>query len=70
MNNEHYTLNNDLNLRCKGYNKSIPNVYWGTHKTVEQVNGCMIQGYNARKVNCSCVYSACILKPVLSGRNL
>ena len=29
-----------------------------------------IQGYNARKVNCSCVYSAYILKPVLSGRNL
>ena len=28
------------------------------------------QGYNARKVNCSCVYSAYILKPVLSGRNL
>ena len=27
------------------------------------------QGYNARKVNCSCVYSAYILKPVLSGRN-
>ena len=31
-------------------------------------------GYNqeceARKVNCSCVYSAYILKPVLSGRNL
>jgi len=28
------------------------------------------QGYNARKVSCSCVYSAYILKPVLSGRNL
>ena len=28
------------------------------------------QGYNARKVNCSCVYSAYILKPVHSGRNL
>ena len=28
------------------------------------------QGYNARKVICSCVYSANILKPVLSGRNL
>ena len=27
-------------------------------------------GNNARKVNCSCVYSAYILKPVLSGRNL
>jgi len=26
--------------------------------------------YNARKVNCSCVYSAYILKPVFSGRNL
>ena len=26
--------------------------------------------YNARKVNCSCVYSAYILKPVLSERNL
>ena len=28
------------------------------------------QGCNARKVNCSCVYSVYILKPVLSGRNL
>ena len=28
------------------------------------------QGYNARKGNCSCVYCACILKPVLSGRDL
>ena len=28
------------------------------------------QGYNARKVNYSCVYSAYTLKPVLSGRNL
>jgi len=28
------------------------------------------QSYYARKVNCSCVYSAYILKPVLSGRNL
>ena len=27
---------------------------------------CLTQGYNARKVNCSCVYSAYILKPVLS----
>ena len=30
----------------------------------------LTQGYNARKVNCSCVYSAYILKPVLSGRFL
>ena len=30
----------------------------------------MSQGSNARKVNCGCVYSAYILKPVLSGRNL
>jgi len=29
-----------------------------------------IQGYKARKVNCSCLYSAYILKLVLSGRNL
>ena len=28
------------------------------------------QGYNARKVHCSCVCSAYILKPVLAGRNL
>ena len=28
------------------------------------------QGTNARKVNCSCVYSAYITKPVLYGRNL
>ena len=27
------------------------------------------QGYKARKVNCGGVYSAYILKPVLSGRN-
>ena len=30
----------------------------------------IIQGCNARKVNCSCVDSAYILKTVLSGRNL
>ena len=30
----------------------------------------MEQGTNARKVNCGRVYSAYILKPVLSGRNL
>ena len=30
----------------------------------------LFQGCNARKVNCGCVYSAYILKPVLSGRNL
>ena len=28
------------------------------------------QGFNTRKVDCSCVYAAYILKPVLSGRNL
>ena len=28
------------------------------------------QGNKARKINCCCVYSAYILKPVLSGRNL
>ena len=28
------------------------------------------QGYNARKVNCSCGYIAYILKPVFYGRNL
>ena len=33
-------------------------------------NKWMCQGYNASKVNCSCVYSAYILKPLLSGRNL
>ena len=27
---------------------------------------CLTQGYNARKVNFSCVYFAYILKPVLS----
>ena len=36
----------------------------GTHKPA------LIQGCNARKVNCSCVYSAYILKPVLCVRNL
>ena len=39
--------------------------HWNTAFT----NG-LNQGYNARKVNCSCVYSAYILKPVLSGGNL
>ena len=34
------------------------------------VKGCLYQGYNARKVNCSCVFSAYKLKPVLPGRNL
>ena len=29
-----------------------------------------VQGCNVRKVYCSLVYSAYILKPVLSGRNL
>ena len=29
-----------------------------------------IQGTNVRKVNCGRVYSAYILKPVLSGQNL
>ena len=28
------------------------------------------QGTDARTVNCGRVYSTCILKPVLSGRNL
>ena len=36
----------------------------------ECLKGLTTHGYNARKVNCSCVYSAYILKPVLSGRNL
>ena len=31
---------------------------------------CQFQGYNARKVYCSCVFSVHIWKPVLSGRNL
>ena len=30
----------------------------------------MVQGCNVRKVNYGCVYSAYILKPVLSGWNL
>ena len=30
----------------------------------------LVQGTNARKVNCGHVYSAYILKPVLSCRNL
>ena len=35
-----------------------------------QTGDSSMQGNNARKVNCGCVYSAYILKPVLSGRNL
>ena len=30
----------------------------------------LYQGYNTRKVNCNCIYSAYILKLILSGRNL
>ena len=30
----------------------------------------LAQECKARKVNCGCVYSVYILKPVLSGRNL
>ena len=35
-----------------------------------KVNDGYMQGTKARKVNCGRVYSAYILKPVLSGRNL
>ena len=37
--------------------------------TLIKTYDCM-QGYYARKVNCSCVYSAYVLKSVLPGRNL
>ena len=37
---------------------------------IRKIETIKTQGYDARKVNCSCVYSAYILKPVLSGRNL
>ena len=44
---------------------------WRWNKTVKLYNFIeRSQGNNARKVNCGCVYSAYILKPVLSGRNL
>ena len=40
------------------------------HKKCQPNRSSGSQGYNAEKVNCSCVYSAYISKPVLSGRNL
>ena len=52
-----------VNLKCNY-------IQWESHLVTESYNESYHQGYNARKVNCSCVYSAYILKPVLSGRNL
>ena len=51
------TVNQILNLNKKMYN-------YNQAQTIQS------QGYNARKVNCSCVFSGYILKPVLSGWNL
>ena len=51
-----------VNLKCNP-------IQWKSHLFTESYEN-YHQGYNARKVNCSCVYSAYILKPVLSGPNL
>ena len=40
------------------------------HFKLQKMYSLLSQGNNARKVNCVCVYSAYILKPVLSGRCL
>ena len=56
-------MQSDVNLKCNS-------IQWESHLVTESYNESYHQGYNARKVNCSCVYSAYILKPVLSGRNL
>ena len=47
-----------------------PNGQNNTKCNRNQEKGQPIQGYNARKVNYSYVYSAYRLKPVISGRNL
>ena len=44
-------------------NHSVKLIYEGQGK---QQNHRLFQGYKARKVNCSCVYSAYILKPWFS----
>ena len=44
-------------------------VYTDLFKTVP-LKALSDQGNNARKVNCCCVFSAYILKPVLTGRCL
>ena len=49
---------NSVQTDSKLINSSIFSIHWSC------------QGSTARKVNCGCVYSAYILKPVLSGRNL
>ena len=53
--------------QASGINTKIIRIYYsGKIKTI-----CYsVQGCNVRQVNCSFVYSAYILKPVLSGRNL
>ena len=57
LNNKWNMVNGIVNISDEIFS-SIKNI-----ATIDQV-------YNARKVNCSCVYSAYNLKPVLSGRKL
>ena len=47
---------------------TVHNCTWNQRYNARKVN--CSQGCNVRKVYCSLVYSAYILKPVLSGRNL
>jgi len=64
---------NETNIKHKAKIFSTNEMHVGACKQQGPLRG-SLAGYeqecNARKVNCSCVYSVYILKPVLSGRNL
>ena len=68
---------------CKDSSSNFSTLYRGNLRLIsQQENGLFgvpsrfpgfylyAQGYSARTVNCSCVFSTFILKPVLSGRTL
>ena len=64
-------LSTQLGFLCHMKNRIISHHFFQSTKLEEIFLTIWLQqGYNARKVNCSCVYSAYILKPVLSGRTL
>ena len=74
-----YTLNNKSLLTLIGVLFTLTCRYKPTNIYFEKIPYSLLpvfpivifdQGYNTRKVNCSCVYSAYIFKPVFSGRNL
>ena len=64
-----YDQRNILNVEWMNFNLNLPEIPPDLGFPV-WIEDDVSQGYNARKVNCSCMYSAYILKPVLSGRNL